>query len=78
MKIFTIISFSLLISQQLQVDGNLKVTGDIDASGNPITNVGAPQAVTHALNLQNLNKPQNLNLYIFLQLQELWKFFSLL
>ena len=53
--ILTIISFSLLLSQQLQVDGNLKVEGNIDASGNPITNVGAPQAVTDALNLQTLN-----------------------
>jgi len=39
----------------VKVDGNLKVEGNIDASGNPITNVGAPQAVTDALNLQTLN-----------------------
>ena len=53
--ITTIISFSLLLSQQLQVDGNLKVTGEIDAQGNAIKNVGTPQAVTDALNLQTLN-----------------------
>ncbi len=53
--LLTIISFSLLLSQQLQVDGNLKVTGEIDAQGNAIKNVGTPQAVTDALNLQTLN-----------------------
>ena len=53
--LLTIISFSLLLSQQLQVDGNLKVTGEIDAQGQAIKNVGTPQAVTDALNLQTLN-----------------------
>ena len=48
--LLTIISFSLLLSQQLQVDGNLKVTGEIDAQGQAIKNVGVPQALTDAIN----------------------------
>lgn len=56
MKYTTILIISTLsFSQELQVDGDLKVTGSIDAQGNPITNVGPPQAVTDALNLQTLN-----------------------
>ena len=49
--LLTIISFSLLLSQQLQVDGNLKVTGEIDAQGQAIKNVGVPQSATDAVNL---------------------------
>jgi len=44
-----------MFTQELKVDGNLKVEGNIDASGNAIKNVGTPQAVTDALNLQALN-----------------------
>ena len=45
-----ILSTSILLSGELEVDGNLKVTGTVDANGNPITNVGAPQTLTDAVN----------------------------
>ena len=41
---------SICLTQELQVDGDLKVTGTVDAQGNPITNVGAPQTLTDAVN----------------------------
>ena len=40
----------MMFAQQLEVDGDLKVTGTVDANGNPITNVGAPQTLTDAVN----------------------------
>ena len=49
MKLF-IILFSILMAGELEVDGDLKVTGTVDAQGNPITNVGAPQTLTDAVN----------------------------
>ena len=42
----TIIGFAF--AQEMEVDGNLKVTGTVDASGNPITNVGMPLLSTDA------------------------------
>ena len=50
-----ILLLSLTFSQELKVEGNLKVTGEIDAHGQAIKNVGTPQAVTDALNLQTFN-----------------------
>ena len=47
MKIL-ILCLTLMIATELEVDGNLKVTGSVDASGNPIKNVGAP-----VLDIQN-------------------------
>ena len=41
---------SILLSAELEVDGDLKVTGTVDASGNPITNVGAALSMTDAIN----------------------------
>ena len=35
---------------ELEVDGDLKVTGNIDAQNNPIKNVGIPQTLTDAIN----------------------------
>ena len=35
---------------ELEVEGDLKVTGNIDAQNNPIKNVGIPQALTDAIN----------------------------
>ena len=49
--ILMVLSLSLMFSQQLQVDGNLKVTGEIDAQGQAIKNVGVPQSATDAVNL---------------------------
>ena len=47
---YLIIFFSILMAGELEVDGDLKVTGTVDAQGNPITNVGAPQTLTDAVN----------------------------
>jgi len=41
---------TMLFAGELEVDGNLKVTGTVDASGNPITNVGAALSMTDAIN----------------------------
>ena len=41
---------TMLFAGELEVDGNLKVTGTVDASGNPITNVGAAISMTDAIN----------------------------
>ncbi len=49
--IFILIFFGLLFTQELQVDGNLKVTGTIDAQGNPITNIGEPTGANDAVNM---------------------------
>ena len=40
----------MVLAGELEVDGDLKVTGTVDANGNPITNVGAPQTLTDAVN----------------------------
>ena len=47
---FLLLLSCLIFSAEMEVDGNLKVTGTVDASGNPITNVGAPQTMTDAVN----------------------------
>ena len=39
---------TLIFAGELEVDGNLKVTGTVDANGNPITNVGTPLLSTDA------------------------------
>jgi len=41
---------TLIFAGELEVDGNLKVTGTVDASGNPITNVGPAISMTDAIN----------------------------
>jgi len=41
---------SICLAQEMEVDGDLKVTGTVDASGNPITNVGAALSMTDAIN----------------------------
>ena len=41
---------TLIFAAELEVDGNLKVTGTVDANGNPITNVGAALSMTDAIN----------------------------
>ena len=41
---------SFIIAGELEVDGNLKVIGNIDAQNNPIKNVGLPQELTDAIN----------------------------
>ena len=41
---------TMLFTAEMEVDGNLKVTGTVDANGNPITNVGAALSMTDAIN----------------------------
>ena len=41
---------TLIFAAELEVDGDLKVTGTVDAQGNPITNVGAALSMTDAIN----------------------------
>ena len=41
---------TLIFAAELEVDGDLKVTGTVDANGNPITNVGAALSMTDAIN----------------------------
>ena len=47
---FLLLLSCLIFSAEMEVDGNLKVTGTVDASGNAITNVGVPQTMTDAVN----------------------------
>jgi hypothetical protein len=51
MRYLFILLLSITITQELQVEGNLKVTGSIDAQGNPITNVGSPIQSDDAVNM---------------------------
>ena len=41
---------TLTFAGELEVEGDLKVTGNIDAQNNPIKNVGIPQELTDAIN----------------------------
>ena len=47
---YLLIFTTLLFAAELEVEGNLKVTGNIDASGQPINNVGVPLSMTDAIN----------------------------
>ena len=48
------LALPVLFAQELEVEGNLKVTGEIDAQGNPITNLGNPVNATDAVNMQTM------------------------
>ena len=50
-KIILLICLSLVFSQELKVEGDLNVTGEIDANNQVIKNVGTPQLATDAVNL---------------------------
>ena len=50
----TIIGFAF--SQEFEVDGNLKVIGNIDASNQRITNVGSPTTMQDAVNSEFLQE----------------------
>ena len=54
MKKILLLSLTLIFATELEVDGDLKVTGSVDASGNPIKNVGPPTELTDAINAQIL------------------------
>ena len=45
---------NLVCAQETEVDGKLTVTGEIDVSGNRVTNIGAPEEKTDAVNVNYL------------------------
>ena len=51
---YLLIFTTMLFAAEMEVDGNLKVTGTVDANGNPITNVGAPVNASDAVNAGTL------------------------
>ena len=54
MKKILLISLSLLFAGEMEVDGNLKVNGQIDASNQRVKNVGPPTDMMDAINAQTL------------------------
>ena len=44
----------IVLAQQTEIDGKLKVKGEVDVSGNRISNLGAPTATTDAVNTEFL------------------------
>jgi hypothetical protein len=50
MKKILFILLSFCLAGEMEVDGDLKVIGTVDANGNPITNVGAALSMTDAIN----------------------------
>ena len=50
MKKILLLSLTLIFTAELEVDGDLKVTGSVDASGNPVKNIGLPTDLTDAIN----------------------------
>tara|TARA_B100000674_G_C37193044_1_gene624918 strand:- start:62 stop:508 length:447 start_codon:yes stop_codon:yes gene_type:complete len=54
MRKILFLSLSLLFAGEMEVDGNLKVTGQIDASNQRIKNVGPPTDMMDAVNAQTL------------------------
>ena len=46
--------FNIAFAQQTEIDGKLKVKGEVDVSGNRISNLGAPTASTDAVNTEFL------------------------
>ncbi|MDB4125673.1 hypothetical protein N9597_00135 [Candidatus Marinimicrobia bacterium] len=53
-KILLILSLSFMLAGEMEVDGNLKVTGQIDASNQRVKNVGPPTDMMDAINAQAL------------------------
>ena len=45
-----LLCLTFMFAGELEVEGDLKVTGNIDAQNNPIKNVGIPQELTDAIN----------------------------
>ena len=48
--IIPLLFLTFVFAGELEVEGDLKVTGNIDAQNNPIKNVGVPQDLTDAIN----------------------------
>ena len=60
---------TFIIAGELEVDGNLKVSGNIDAQNQAIKNVGIPQDLTDAINgnvLQDALRDDGVYEYTFL------------
>ena len=49
-----ILLMAIVYAGELEVEGDLKVTGNIDAQNNPIKNVGVPSDMNDAINAQIL------------------------
>ena len=45
-----LLCLTFVFAAELEVEGDLKVTGNIDVQNNPIKNVGIPQELTDAIN----------------------------
>ena len=58
LKVFLIFMslFSVIISQELEVDGALKINGQIDVAGNNLINLGDPLVETDAVNLRTVEQ----------------------
>ena len=55
-KLIVILCLNILFAQEFEVDGNLKVIGNIDASNQRITNVGSPTTMQDAVNSEFLQE----------------------
>ena len=67
-----LVFLTFIFATELEVDGNLKVTGNIDAQNNPIKNVGIPTDLTDAINgnvLQDALRDDGNYEYIFFYVQ---------
>ena len=53
-SLLTILLITGVFAQELEVEGSLKVIGEIDAQGNAITNVGNPTQDNDAVNLSTV------------------------
>ena len=68
-SLLTILLITGVFAQELEVEGSLKVIGEIDAQGNAITNVGNPTQDNDAVNLSTVRgmsgmKPDRIYSYI--------------
>ena len=71
-SLLTILLITGVFAQELEVEGSLKVSGEIDASNQRVTNVGNPTDLTDAVNtefLQNALRDDGDYEYEFYQVQ---------
>ena len=72
MKKILLLSLTLIFAAELEVDGDLKVTGNVDVQNNPIKNVGIPQELTDAINgnaLQDVLRDDGLYEYDYIRVK---------
>ena len=55
MRFILLLLLTFIHTQELEVEGDLKVTGNIDASNKRITNVASPTLTTDAVNAEYLD-----------------------